>query len=157
MPLSATTRRQLHRFTDVQGVLVLLMLTHTSFGTVRIVNDTRDWLISGNTWTGLPFRFTLPQATAGESPRARLEIDNVGRELTGELEALPPGASLQATIRLVSRATPTVVDFEFAAQLTSVSVTTNVVQAVVGNDDALRAPCVKLRYDPTIAPALFEG
>lgn len=157
MPLSATTRRQLHRITDIDGMLVLLMLTHTSFGTVRVVNDTRDWSISGNTWIGLPFRFTLPNAAQGESPRARLEIDNVGRELMSELEALPPGAALQATIRVVSRATPTVVDFEFTAQMTGVSATTSLVQAVVGNDDALRSPVVKMRYDPTIAPALFEG
>jgi hypothetical protein len=154
---SAATRQQLHRLTDRAGVLVLLMLEHASIGTIRIVNDTRDWVISGETWIALPFRFKLPQSASGQSGRATLDVDNVGRDLVAELELLPPGAIVLATTRLVSRATPTVVDYELTAPLSGVRATTTTLTATVGNDDAFRASAVKVRFDPAIAPGLFAG
>ena len=155
--VTAATREQLQRTTDRHGVLVLLLLTHASIGTVRVVNDTRDWVIGADTWIGLPFRFKLPQSVGGQAGRATLEVDNVGRDLVAELELLPPGASLLATMRLVSRNTPTQVDYEFTAPLSGVLATTTTLTATVGNDDAFRASAVKVRFDPVIAPGLFAG
>lgn len=155
--VSTATRTQLQRVTDPDGMLCLLVLEHPSIDTVFVVNDTRDWAIGANTYIGLGFRFKLPASSAGEAPRAQLELDNVGRTLTVELERLPPGAALQATISLVSRATPTVVDFQFSAPLSGVSVSVQTLTATVGNDDALRAPAVKVRYDVKTNPGLFPG
>lgn len=157
MVMSAATREQLHRVTDTDGLLLLLVLEHPSIETARVVNDTRDWVIGGQTYVGLPFRFKLPNAAAGEAPRAGIEIDNVGRELTAELEKLPPSGALLATFTVVSRATPTVVEFSFTAPLSGVSATVQAVSATIGNDDALRAPAVKVRYDPSANPGLFAG
>ena len=154
--VTAATREQLQRVNDASGALVLLLLEHPSIATVHVVNDTRDWIIGADTWIGLPFRFRLPQSAAGQAPRAALEVDNVGRALTEELEKLPPGAALQATVRIVSRATPAVVDYEFTPPLSGVSITVQTVTAVIGNDDALRAPAVKVRYDPSTTPGLFS-
>lgn len=155
--VTATTLEQLQRVNDPAGVLLLLKLEHPAIDTAYIVNDTRAWTISGQDWVGLPFRFRLPKSVAGEAPRAQIEIDNVGGLLSEELEKLPYGGVLQATFTLVSRATPTVVDFSFQAPFSGVSASTTIVTATVGNDDALRAPCVKLRYDPTTSPGLFAG
>lgn len=155
--VTATTRTRLQRVNDLDGMLLLLMLEHPSIATAHVVNDTRDWTIGGITWVGLPFRIQLPSETSGQSPAARIEIDNVSSLLAAELEALPPGAALQATFRLVSRATPTVVDYEFAAPLSGVNITTTVLQATVGTDDEDRMPAVMLRFDQTTAPGLFEG
>jgi hypothetical protein len=155
--VTAATRRQLQRVNDPAGMLLLLMLEHPSIETVHVVNDTRSWDISGTTWVGLPFRFQLPADVAGQSTAARIEIDNVGQELSPVLEALPPGGALQATFRVVSRSTPTVVDYEFSAPMSGVSMTTTVVQATIGTDDEDRMPAVMLRYDQTTAPGLFEG
>lgn len=151
------TRGQLQRVTDSAGMLVLLLMTHPSIDTVRVVNDTRDWLIGSDTWIGLPFRFKLPNGAAGQAQRATLEVDNVGRGLSTELEKLPAGAAVQCTMRLVSRATPTVVDYEYSAPLSNVVVTTTSVRAQVGNDDARRAPAVRVRFDPKVTPGLFAG
>ncbi|MFN6994405.1 MAG: DUF1833 family protein [Aquincola tertiaricarbonis] len=155
--VTAATREQLQRVNDPDGLLVLLMLEHPSMETARVVNDTRDWVIDGTSWIGLPFRFKLPNSVQGEAPRAQLEIDNVGRALIQDLERLPPGGALQATVYVVSRASPTVVDYMFTAPLSGVSATVATVTGVVGNDDALRAPAVKMRFDPTTAPGLFAG
>lgn len=154
--VTATARAQLQRVSDPSGMLLLLRLAHPAIDTAYVVNDTRDWLISGTTWVGLPFRFTLPNDDA-QAPQARIELDNVGRELTQALESLPPGGALQATFYLVSRDSPTVVQYEFGAPMSGVQVTTTTVQAVVGTDDELRMPAVGLRYDQTTTPGLFEG
>lgn len=154
--VTPATRAQLQRVADPAGMLLLLKLEHPAMATAHVVNDTRDWVISGTTWVGLPFRFTLP-TDGDQAPRARLEVDNVGLALTDDLEALPPGGALQGTFYLVSRNSPTVVDYEFSAPLSGVSVSMAAVSATLSADDELRAPAVKLRYDPQTAPALFEG
>jgi hypothetical protein len=157
MVMSAATRGQLHRVTDPSGVLLLLVLEHPAIDTARLVNDTRDWVIGTTTYVGLPFRFKLPDAISGQAPRAQIEIDNVGNALTAELEKLPLGGALMATFSIVSRNTPTVVDWTFQAQLSGVAATVQAVTANVGNDDALRAPAVKVRFDPATSPGLFAG
>lgn len=155
--VSAAARAQLQRVSDPAGFLELLVLSHPAIETAHVVNDTRDWTIGGITYVGLGFRLTLPSAVSGEVPRARLEVDNVSRELVVELEKLPPTAALMATLSIVSRAAPEVVEWSFAAPVSGVSVSAAVLSATVGNDDAFRAPAVKVRFDPSNSPGLFPG
>ncbi len=153
--VTALTRAQLRRVNDKAGMLALLVLTYPGMDTARVVNDTRDWVIGGDTYIGLPFRFKLPQDVRGQPSRAMLVVDNVGRDLSDELDALPPGAALQATVRLVSRARPTEVDEEFSTPLSDVKVTTATISAQLGTADMLQAPAVKVRFDPTLTPSVF--
>lgn len=149
---------QLQQVTDNHGFLELMVIDHASFASpVRIVNDTRDWVIGGNTYVALPFGIKLPTQAQQENPRAQIRIDNVGRELTAAIEGLPVGASLLATLQLVSRATPTVVDYEFIAQLSGINITPTLVTANMGPDDTMRQTAVRIRFDPVNAPALFQG
>lgn len=156
MTLSTATARKLHQVDDAGGVLALLKIDHAALSApVRIVNDTRELVTLGDTYMALPFRLTLPNDMAKELPRARLQIDNVGRELTAELERLPPGAALQATLLLVHRATPGVVDYEFTAPLSGVRADMGTVTATMGPDDPMRQSAVRLRFDPATAPGIF--
>ena len=149
---------QLQSVTDNHGFLELMVIEHASFGSpVRIVNDTRDWVIGGNTYVALPFGIKLPTQAQQENPRAQIRIDNVGRELTAAIEGLPVGASLIATLQLVSRATPSVVDYEFIAQLSGINITPTLVTANMGPDDTMRQTAVRIRFDPVNAPGLFAG
>ncbi len=158
MAVSDASRAQLHATADAHGFLELLFIEHASWvAPVRVVNDTRDWTIDGNTWIGLPFKVKLPGQAQGENPRAQLQMDNVGRELTAALEALPVGSTLLATLRVVSRATPSVIDFEFVALLGGINVSATTVSCTMGPDDTLRQSAVRVRYDPSNAPGLFAG
>ncbi len=150
-------RAQLRRVSDPAGMLLFLKLAHPAIETVYIVNDTRDWVVGDITYVGLPFRFQMPQAMAGQAPRAQIEVDNVGSEIGQELERLPPNGALQGTFTLASRLTPSVAEMNFTAPLSGVSCTPQVMTAVVGNDDAMRAPAVRVRYDPGNSPGLFAG
>jgi hypothetical protein len=137
-------------------VLQLLEIASPSMSTpVRVVGDTRDLVSNGVTYIGLPFTVGLPSDKAGEVPRAKLVVDNVGRDLTGVLEALPPGAVLTATIKVVHRSTPDVVDYQFVAPMNGVRVDMGRLSATMGPDDLMRRPAVLLRFDPTNSPALF--
>jgi hypothetical protein len=156
--VSVTTTAALQSTSDSQGILELLLIDHSSFASpIRVVNDTRDWVIGSDTYVGLPFVLKLPSQAQKENPRATLQVDNVGRALTALLEGLPTGASLTATVRVASRATPAVVDFEFIGQLTAINVTPTVMSCTFGLDDTMRRPAVLVRFDPTNAPALFAG
>lgn len=156
MTVSASTARHLQRITDPGGVLMLLEITHPNFAEpVRLVNDTRDLVALGFNWIALPFAITLPNDTSKESPRARLQMDNVGRDLSADLESLPPRASLKATIRMVHRTTPGVIDYEFRAPLSGVRIMGPTVTASMGRDDMLRTSAVLKRFDPGTAPSLF--
>ena len=158
MSVSQNTATALHRVNDGQGVLMLLSIEHPSLsGPVHVVSDTRSIVSAGVTYTPLPFAIVLPNDKSKEVPRARLQMDNVGREITGELERLPPGAALLATIRIIYRATPDVVDYEFTSPLSGIKVDQLTVTAAMGPDDIMRRPAVLLRFDPVTAPALFPG
>jgi hypothetical protein len=158
MTVSQTTIASLQSTSDGYGILELLLIDHASFSSpVRVVNDTRDWVIGVDTFVGLPFSLKLPSQVQKEQPRATLQIDNIGRELTALVEALPVGASLTATIRVVSRATPTVTDYEFISQLSGINITPTVMSCVLGPDETMRQSAVRIRFDPVNAPALFAG
>jgi hypothetical protein len=156
--LTTTAITATQRTSDPHGFLELLTLTGGGISEpVRLVNDTRDQPSQGEIFLGLPFDLVLPKDAAKEIPRAQLRIDNVGRGIGQILEGLPPGAELKATIQVVYRATPDVVEYEFTAPLSDVRVNMFSVTASVGPGAQLRLPAVNLRFDPFTAPGLFPG
>lgn len=155
---SAAFNAARQRVSDPDGLLELIEITHGSFsGPARLVNDTRDWTSNGLDYIGFPFRFTYPQDKGRESPRSTLEIDNVGRDLTSELERLPPSAVVMCTVKLVSRATPDTVDWEWTVPMTNVSANAAVISATLGVEFLMRQQAVRLRHDPNTSPGLFQN
>lgn len=156
MTLSTAATAAAQRTSDPQGFVELLTITGTDIVTpVRLVADTRDFVSDGETYLALPFEVVLPKDAPKEVPRASLRIDNVGRELTAILEALPPGAELTAKVAVVYRATPDVESYSFTSPLSSFRVNALSVSASFGAGDTLRRPAVNLRFDPLTAPGLF--
>lgn len=156
MTVSASTAKKLHQVDDSGGILALLKIDHASLSApVRLVNDSRDLTTLGDTYIGIPFSVTLPNDKASEVPRAKLQMDNTGRELTAELERLTPGAALSATLLIVHRSTPGVIDYQFTAPLSGLRVDQSNVTGSMSPGDLLRRPAVLLRADPATAPGLF--
>jgi hypothetical protein len=163
MSVSAPTRTRLQRVSDPFGVLTLLTINGAGLAqTVRICDDLRGpdtpvFNSRGNGFVALPFEITLPKSAAKEVPRVQLRIDNVGREITADLEALPPGAELMATVERVHRTTPDVVEYTFTAPMGSVQVSVLSVSANIGMSELMRRPAVDVRFDPITAPGLFPN
>lgn len=156
--LSIAARRQLQRVDDPDGFLMLLLIDSPALsGPVRVVQDTRDWLIDGTTYIGLPLSIQMPQDVAREHARAQIRIDNVGRDLIGEFERLPPGVSLDVTLRLVSRAAPAVTEWEFVSGGTKGAASVLDIALGIGDDEAMQRNAVALRCDPDTSPGIFAG
>lgn len=147
---------QLQADDDPYGFLLLILIDHPSFvGGIRIVDDTSPLTIGTDVFVALPLRAQLPQDVAREATTARLAVDNVGQDLVGELEALPPGAALDITLRLVSRANPTSIKWEYTAGGSTAAVDYGSVVFTLGDDEVLRQNVVTLRYDPETIPGIF--
>ena len=98
-------RRQ--RVTDTAGMLLLLEMTSPSFsGPLRAASDTVDWVSQGVTYIGVPFGFKLPDDVAGQTPRAVLEMANVGTGFADELERMQPGEMPSCKLIVTDRADP---------------------------------------------------
>lgn len=147
-------RRQ--RVSDPDAPLQFLEITWPATSdTLRLVNDTQSWDSNGQTYIGLPFRLNPPDDTSGQSPRGVIEIDNVGRGITADLEQWLPGQTLWARMMLADRADPDTYMVDLPLPLTRVTVTSTVARAEGGMDMLLRQQAVQLRYTPYIAPGLF--
>jgi hypothetical protein len=156
MSLSATTHTALQRTADPFGLVELLTIDGDGLeAPVRLVNDTANFVSGGETYLGLPFSLTFPEAATSEVPRAQLRIDNVGLEITADLEALPPGSELMATVATAYRKTPDTIEYSFTAPLFGVRADVMSISASVGPGDLMRRPAVAIRYDPITAPGLF--
>jgi hypothetical protein len=147
-------RRQ--RVTDTVGTLLLLEVYAPSFGeTLRIVNDTKNWVSNGQEYIAAPFGFKLPDDVAGQTPRAVLTMDNVGRGITDDLERLFPGDIVMAKLMLSDRADPNVIERTYLLPMTQVSVNVKTATAQCGYDAMMRQQAVRLRYNPFTAPGQF--
>ena len=144
-----------HRLTD-EGLLLFLELSAPSIvGTLRLVNDNQDWVRGGNNYTGFPFGFTLPDDSAGQTPRTVLTISNVGRSITADLEGMTPGDVLMARIIIADRKTPEIAEQSFALPVTLVSVNSATVTANLGVDHLMRQQSVRIRHTPFVTPGIF--
>ena len=147
-------RRQ--RVTDTAGTLLFLEVSAPSFvETLRIVNDTKDWTSNGVLYIGVPFGFKLPDDVAGQTPRAVLTLDNVGRGITDDLESLGPQGVVTARLLISDRADPNVIERVYILPMTQVSVNTKTATAQCGYDSLMRQQASRLRYNPFTAPGAF--
>jgi hypothetical protein len=154
---SAAFNAKIQRVNNPDGELILVTINHASFtGPARIVNDTISCMSNGNLFVGLPFRFTYPQDKAGEAPKSMLEIDNVGRDMTGEFERLPASAVVMATVQIVDRAAPDVIEWEWVVPMMNVVANAATVNATLGVDYLMRQQAVRIRHDPNTSPGIFQ-
>lgn len=151
---SFTERRQ--RVTDTTGILLFLEVSAPSFvETLRIVNDTRNWVSNGVEYVGVPFGFKLPNDVSGQTARAVLTLDNVGRGITEDLERLQHDDVVMAVLKISDRADPNVIERTYQLPMTQVSVNTRTATAQCGYDAIMRQQAVRLRYNAFSAPGLF--
>lgn len=109
----------------------------------------------GNQYRAMAFRGAMPDDKPRQMPRARLEIDNVGRELTQWVEASAGGKDATVRILQVLRSAPAVIEWEITVDMRNMRMNAQVIGAELGFDNTLGKPAVALRFDPQTAPGLF--
>lgn len=154
--VSANAQAGMNAVSSRERPVILLEIAHPDLAApVRVVRDTQDLTSNGNLFVAMGFDITLPDDLGEGLPRARLSIDNVGRELTTWLEASRGGQGATCRIMQVMRSTPDVIEFDLTMDLSNVVMTASRVSGQLGFDDTLNRPGVTLTYRPDTAPGLF--
>lgn len=152
MPSAAATRAASSVDPDA-AVLDAIVLTHPdAYTPVRVVDDDRDHVIGGETYTGLRLSVVWPDQSDARAPRARLAIANVGRELTQWVESTRGLVGGRVTLQRVLGGT---VEASVTLDVGGAVVDAQSVQVTLGYGLSLDAAAVAMRFTPATAPGLF--
>ena len=146
--------------TSCEAPLVLLEITHDQLAApIRVVNDNQDFVLQVGspslTFTALAFRITLPEQMTGSLPKARLAIDNVGRELVQWIDQSNGGAGARVRIMQVMRDDPAVIELDLTLDLLNVQQNALEIVGELGYDDTLGRPAILAIYRPENTPGMF--
>lgn len=159
--LSTTFKRRVNAVSAPETPVIALEITHADLATpIRVIGDTQDLEISGDTFVAMPFRIQLPDDLEKQQPRARLAIDNVGRGPDGNsladwLERSAGGRGARVRIMLLLRSDPDTIEWEATMDLANVQATLTEVRGELQYEDLLNRQAIAITYRPDTAPGLF--
>lgn len=140
---------------DGAAPLILLEIIHPSLPQpVRVVNDVQDVASKGNVYTACPFRVAFPDDSDGKYPEAKLQIDNIGRELTYWLENSQGGAGAQCRLIQILRDYPDDWEADYLLDMRSIGVDQLVVTASLSYKNVFDLPAVGIQYRAEVLPEL---
>jgi len=153
---SAAYKSTLAGVSSPEAPLILLEISHQALSQpVRVVNDTQDLTCQGNLYVACPFRCELPDDFEGQLPRARLAIDNIGRELMYWIETSAGGVGSTCKFMQVMRSRPDTIEWQITMNLYNVRADMMQVTADLGFENLFGKPACSISYRPDIAPGLF--
>ena len=153
---SAQYKGTLAEVSPEEAPLVLLEINHPALtAPVRVVNDMQDLTSNGNLYIACPFRFVPPDDFENQLPKAKLAVDNVGRDLMYWIETTSGGQGSTVTAKYVMRSRPDTVELSITMNLYNVQTTMKEVMADMGFDNLFAKPAVGLQYRPNTAPGIF--
>lgn len=139
-----------------EAPLILLEINHPDLtAPVRVVNDTQDVISNGNTYIAFPFRCTLPDDFEGQASKARLSINNVGKDLMYWIETTNGGSGSTCTFKQILRSVPNTVEWSITMNLFNVNVTMQEISAELGFENLFSRPAIKMQYRPDNSPGIF--
>lgn len=139
-----------------EAPLVLLTINHPELATpVRVVNDTQDLVSNGDTYIAMPFRCTLPDDFENQLPKARLSVDNIGKELMYWIETSNGGNGSTVTMSQVMRSRPDTVEWSITMNLYNVSCTMQEVSGELGYENLFSRKAIQLQYRTSNSTGLF--
>lgn len=87
--ISTEARQSLNAAETGDAFLILLTLSHAGMAEpLRVTNGGEDVTSRGDIFTAYPFELSLPDDDAGQSPEARLVIDNIDRQIVRAVRSL---------------------------------------------------------------------
>lgn len=153
---SAKYKSTLAEVNATESPLILVEINHDDLvDPIRVVNDMQDVTSNGNLYIAYPFNCTLPDDYENQLPKAKIVIDNVGRELMYWIETSGGGQDSTCTFKQILRSNPDLVEWEVTMSLFNVQVTMQSVSAELGFENLFNKPAISRRYQPSTAPGLF--
>lgn len=191
---SPAARRQLNATSAEADLVIALEITHAELEVpVRVVNDNQNLTVVVNDngdpveieFIACPFEIVLPDDVSGQTPTAKLRVDNIGRELTEWLEYSRGGRGAKVRILQVMRsyggyhrawefgeyaegseaagytqglniATWRPFEMDITLDMDSIAIDNLSVTSELGYKRSGSAPAVAMRYTPKTAPGLFN-
>lgn len=139
-----------------EAPIMLLEIYHPDLDRpVRVVNDSDDITSNGNLYIACQFRYVLPDDFEGQIPKAKISIDNVGKDLMYWIETSNGGNGSIVKFLQIMRSRPHTIEGEFEMELQRVSVTMKEISAELGYENLLSKPAVSMQYRPENSPGLF--
>lgn len=153
---SAQYKSTLAEVNAAEAPMILLEIDHPDLDEpIRVVNDTQDLTSNGNLYIGFPFRCVLPDDFENQLPKARLSIDNVGRDLMYWIETTGGGQGSTATFKQILRSNPNLIEWSITMSLFNVHVTMQEISAELGFENLFGKPAITFKYRPDNSPGLF--
>lgn len=139
-----------------EAPLLLLEIDHPALSQpVRVVNDTQDITSNGHLFTACAFRVDLPDDLENQLPKARLAVDNVGRDLVYWIETSAGAPGSTCRIMQVLRTAADTVEWEITLDLSNPSLNAMEVSSDLVVENLFSAPAVTLQFRPETAPGVF--
>lgn len=153
--LSSLTRQALYAAETGEAFLILLTISHPNLDTpVRVTSDSVQTASRGNTFVPFPFDLSLPDEHEMRSPRARLVIDNVDRQIVQVVRSLSSAPTV--LIEIIRAADPDTVEAQFFDfKLTGVSYDAQRVEGDLTIEDFVAEPYPAASFSPGFFPGLF--
>lgn len=153
---SAEYKSTLSAVSAPEAPLILLVINHADLASpIRVVNDTQNITSNGNTYIGYPFRFILPNDYENQLPKAKLAIDNVGRDLMEWIESSGGAAGTTVTFMQIMRSRPNQIEWQITMSLYNVSVNPMEVTGELGFENLFAKPAISIQYRPETCAAIF--
>jgi hypothetical protein len=136
-------------------LLVLLDVAHADLAeTIRLVNNTKDIVSNGNTYTATAFEATLPPDTEDRLPTAQLRVTNVDQTLMTALRSV--SSSPTFTLRVVNSDTPDVSEWgPMNMELRGHESDAQFIRLNLSQTDLTQEGFPYPRFDPPNVPGLF--
>lgn len=153
--VSGLTRQALYAAETGEAFLILLTISHPQLvAPIRVTSDGVDTSSRGNSFIAFPFELVLPDDQESKSPRARLIIDNIDRQIVSAVRSLTSSPNI--LIEIVRAAAPEVVEAQFIDfKLVNISYDSHVVQGDLTLEDFTAEPFPAGSFSPNLFPGLF--
>lgn len=153
--LTLATRRALNAPETNEIFLVLLTISHKDMDTpIRVVNNAEDVTSRGDLFTAYPFDLSLPNDEDNQSPRARLVIDNIDRQIVLAVRQL--SSSPTVTIEIIRAADPDMIEARFVDfRFTNITYDSQMIEGDLTLEDFTAEPFPAASFSPSLFPGLF--
>lgn len=135
--------------------LVCLRLTHASFGTIRVVNNTQQIVRADGTYLPFPFSIVLPNDSEDRVPEVTVQFDNIDGMITDAIRTVSGRPAVSFDVVLAS--SPNVVEAgPFNFMLMNAQYDDKIVTCTLGfEEDILNQAVPRGSYNPANSPGLF--
>ena len=134
--------------------LMFVTISHPSFPTIYLVNNTVDMVSRGVTYTAFPMEITLPVDDGERAREVSIIFDNVSLELIDELRTVTTPMDIKIEMMLASDPNTVQLSLE-ELKLRSVTYDKQKVSAKLFMDSFLNVELTSEKYTPTLYPGLF--